>query len=98
MPASLKKLKQSHERKMEWYETEIVFSEADKDRLLNDLSGYMKELLEKEGQQVNRILVTTEFASRVKAAVTSGFIGIPAPIPALVAHIALPPAERSLWI
>ncbi len=95
------KLKQSSERKMEWYETEISFSEADKERALKDLSGYMKELLEKQGHQVKRVLVTTEFERKVKAAVTRGGsrpIGSPEVMPALLAHIVFPATEKSLWI
>jgi hypothetical protein len=93
------KRKSGGERKMEMYEIEIFFSAADKERVQKDLPGYMKDLLEKQGHTVNRVLVTSEFERRAKEEVMRAGAG-PAEedMLATVGHIVWPEHERSIWI
>ena len=86
-------LKPSQERKLDWYDTEISCSEADKALVLQDLSAFMKQLLEKQGQKVRRVVVSTEFEKLAQAAVMKGEV-----VPALIAHVVYPDNEWCLWI
>ena len=63
METTMKLTKQSPEWKVEWYNAEISFSE-DKDAL-KDLPALMKQLLEKQGHKVRRVVLSTAFEKAV---------------------------------
>ena len=77
-------------------------SEADKDRVHKDLPGLVKQLLEKQGHQVRKVVVAPEVEKLLQAAVAKGgaaqSIRPPDVVPALLAHIVYPAVEKCLWI
>jgi hypothetical protein len=95
MATTLTLKRHSQDWKVERYEAEISISEADRDRVTNDLPGLMRDLLEKQGHQVRRVLLPTEFAKRAQAATMSGEAR---GLMCEWAHIVYPDSERSIWI
>jgi hypothetical protein len=96
METAIKLHKKSEELKMEWYDAEISLSEAD--RSLKDLPALIKKLLEKDGQQVRAVEVSTAFEKFAQAAAAKAQAGSGVKVACGCYHIAYPPAERSCWI
>jgi hypothetical protein len=88
-------LKPKQERKIESYELEISFSEADKGVAAPDLASFFKQQLEKQGHKVRRVVLTTEIEIAARDGIAKGASTLRCPD---TAHIVYPDSERSLWI
>jgi hypothetical protein len=87
------------EGRIEIYDMDILFSDEDKERFLQDPPEYLKELLEREGHKVNRLFVTTDFASRAREEkTTSQGATAEGDMRAHWFHIVYPANEQSGWI
>jgi len=93
-----RKIEKTGEGQIELYQFTLELSDVDQQRYLNNHEQFMKEVLQQQGYQVNRVFVTTDLANKVKQLIKDAKKGSPVILKPKAYHTQVPLSERSTWI